>query len=668
MDKDKNFKESEPNLYASLLAHLISAIKNAVRYIEYFIYIIFCFSKHTLSNLETFRVDKSNIVDLDTDAKLMEADLTYNSEVFNKAAIELIKQGKTCYEHPWAATGLLDNCNLYHDENLLSSDLFVAKDLVNPIRDINNDLQIGPNLNLENDCTTPILKVGDLEGAARIENSLVLNAEISSEVLGLGSAESRAWSGNKFEHLPFPESNPEKFGLNKMDGPINGKLFSKGLKDEFLRIQTYESKFDLHTEQGVNFAGLNTSGLCEAPVILIEPEKSCYRQTWKAISCYNISNIYQDAEVVNNYENITSNLRVDGRWRLGEVVYEVTFNSRINNKSSSLDEIGTGILPKAEEQLNVGSLDTTLEVALSESQIHEKLGTVNDWNKIAPFDTDYFQKPETVNNFVSNQEIDNRLSGLGRIETNYLMAGEAESLSLLESNPGNFAWNKMEGAANAALFNKDLKGGPFESQAHGKEFTNIATTEGLEYMSMAACSIERNTNGLELDSLRLEPNFKNNLKPAVYNYDNEFIVEITKINSKLADIYKGAFEANYTKHSDYKRHVAHSLRELISNTIRFLAPKDKVVKNWVIESNRSKELLHDEEPTRRARILYIYRERPKRERKLIEDDARSITRLYNLLNKPSHKLSCNVSEKLLDNYFEKVKNALETIVLLYNHP
>src|SRR5699024_1469904 len=49
-----------------------------------------------------------------------------------------------------------------------------------------------------------------------------------------------------------------------------------------------------------------------------------------------------------------------------------------------------------------------------------------------------------------------------------------------------------------------------------------------------------------------------------YDYDEDFLEELSKINNDLVKIYKGAIEINCNKPSDYKRHVANGFRELIS--------------------------------------------------------------------------------------------------------
>lgn len=166
-----------------------------------------------------------------------------------------------------------------------------------------------------------------------------------------------------------------------------------------------------------------------------------------------------------------------------------------------------------------------------------------------------------------------------------------------------------------------------------------------------------------------EADLKHGLTSEKYDYCGRFIEELTEVDESLVEIYKGVIQINSLKPADYKRHVADGLRELISHTIRFLLPDDNKLKGWLIKTNR-KQLLYKKNgklvPNRKAKLIYIFRDQPKRERKLAEKEADCINRLYHILNKPTHKPKADIPSKLLENYLEKVKNHLRTIILLYN--
>jgi len=73
----------------------------------------------------------------------------------------------------------------------------------------------------------------------------------------------------------------------------------------------------------------------------------------------------------------------------------------------------------------------------------------------------------------------------------------------------------------------------------------------------------------------------------------------------LVKPYLGAYNALRSRNPDRGRHVLTSLRELVWHLLRILAP-DEIVLPW-IQSRPEKGLIDKKKPTRRARILYIYR-------------------------------------------------------------
>lgn len=212
----------------------------------------------------------------------------------------------------------------------------------------------------------------------------------------------------------------------------------------------------------------------------------------------------------------------------------------------------------------------------------------------------------------------------------------------------------------------------FHSYSNVNEFLvgeHVDTLPNLINNSIEEESIKKNRN-LDLGFSAIETDPKYALISEKSDYCRRFIEELTKVDKSLVEIYKGVIEINSLKPADYKRHVANGLRELISNTIRFLLPDDNNLKSWLIKTNR-KQLLYEKNgklvPSRKAKLTYLFRDRPKRERKLAEKEADCINRLYHILNKPTHNPRANIPGKLMMNYLEKVKNHLRTLILLYNH-
>ncbi|GEM_PF-1817998 len=304
-------------------------------------------------------------------------------------------------------------------------------------------------------------------------------------------------------------------------------------------------------------------------------------------------------------------------------------------------------------------------------------------------DTEVVDKPQLIGdcidfelpighgtNYLSDGDMDNSFSISDGTTSSFsnndgIMIGDVDSSLSIKSDMNSLVISDIEnGLSNTASiginknFNSGLELGAYSSRFPdlGDEFSLGGYRNDYEY-NLTNSSISSNDLFLSDSNKEYQRNVKS------YNYDKNFLKELSKINKELADIYKGVVEVNKEKPSDYKRHVANSLRELISNTIRCLLPQNGYLVEWLVQTNR-KQLLIDKNgklvPTRKGKLIYIFRDRPKRERKLVEDETKCINRLYNILNGPTHKLTTNISGELIDNYIQKVKNSLKILILLYN--
>ena len=78
---------------------------------------------------------------------------------------------------------------------------------------------------------------------------------------------------------------------------------------------------------------------------------------------------------------------------------------------------------------------------------------------------------------------------------------------------------------------------------------------------------------------------------------------LLELEPDLLNLLQGARVALKTPNPDRPRHVLVSLRELVTQVLHLLAPDDSI-RSWTNDSS----LYHNGRPTRRARLLYIYRE------------------------------------------------------------
>lgn len=77
---------------------------------------------------------------------------------------------------------------------------------------------------------------------------------------------------------------------------------------------------------------------------------------------------------------------------------------------------------------------------------------------------------------------------------------------------------------------------------------------------------------------------------------------LLELDPNLRSMWLGAKESLWSDNSDRARHVLFSLRELVTQTLHLVAPKEAVT-GWTSDPAH----FHNESPTRRARILYVCR-------------------------------------------------------------
>ncbi|MGE4266331.1 MAG: hypothetical protein AB7F25_02740 [Deferribacterales bacterium] len=129
----------------------------------------------------------------------------------------------------------------------------------------------------------------------------------------------------------------------------------------------------------------------------------------------------------------------------------------------------------------------------------------------------------------------------------------------------------------------------------------------------------------------------------------------------LARIYIGAREAFSGNNPDRTRHVLSSLRELWNHLLWQLAPNEHVI-TWIEQQTVKKDLLHEDKPTRRARILYICREinsGPFSE--FMTHDTMALLKLYALFNR-IHEPEIGLTDKQVQAIFLRVDSFIMNIL------
>ena len=121
---------------------------------------------------------------------------------------------------------------------------------------------------------------------------------------------------------------------------------------------------------------------------------------------------------------------------------------------------------------------------------------------------------------------------------------------------------------------------------------------------------------------------------------------LQQLDPSLARLYIGARDALHGNNVDRARHILSSLRELWNHLLRRLAPDD-LVAAWIPGVSNQKELLYDDKPTRRARVVYVCRELNSDPRTaFLTHDTRALVKLLELFNRV-HELETALTDEQL---------------------
>lgn len=135
---------------------------------------------------------------------------------------------------------------------------------------------------------------------------------------------------------------------------------------------------------------------------------------------------------------------------------------------------------------------------------------------------------------------------------------------------------------------------------------------------------------------------------------------LTDLNPDLRVMWVGAREALRSENPDRSRHVAFSLRELITHTLHALAPDD-AIQNWTNDQS----LFHNGRPTRKARVLYICREINHGPfTSFIRADVKASIEFISLFQR-GHELAISFSEKQLETLVTRTEAFLRLLILAH---
>lgn len=146
--------------------------------------------------------------------------------------------------------------------------------------------------------------------------------------------------------------------------------------------------------------------------------------------------------------------------------------------------------------------------------------------------------------------------------------------------------------------------------------------------------------------------------------DNTQALEIfaPDIEDKLNRLLLGAIEANESLNPDKNRHVFISLRELITHTLHYLAPDDKI-HAWSDDVN----LYRNNNPTREARLLYIMRDMNHPPlNAFCGDDIKTTIKFIGIFQRGTHELESSFTESQLKALISKTRSMIRFLFELSN--
>lgn len=145
---------------------------------------------------------------------------------------------------------------------------------------------------------------------------------------------------------------------------------------------------------------------------------------------------------------------------------------------------------------------------------------------------------------------------------------------------------------------------------------------------------------------------------------DETIKMLKEVDPGLIQPLLGALKASKQRTFDRTRHFLVSLREFWGNLLRMLAPEKELLK-W-IDENAEPQLLHDNKPTRRAKIMYLCRNcKDDTITKFVEHDINSFIKYFDVFNR-LHILNIDWDDRYIAVYFAKTLSFLFFILRIWD--
>lgn len=137
---------------------------------------------------------------------------------------------------------------------------------------------------------------------------------------------------------------------------------------------------------------------------------------------------------------------------------------------------------------------------------------------------------------------------------------------------------------------------------------------------------------------------------------------LSAFDGRLLGLLHGARQALHSSNPDRARHVTTSVRELFTHVLHAMAP-DEDVRQWATRD----DFFHNNQPTRRARLLYVCRHidcDPLSQ--FVQDDVKAALSFINSLHSGAHTIESELTTAQLDAIIVRMESLLVFLLQLRN--
>ena len=202
-------------------------------------------------------------------------------------------------------------------------------------------------------------------------------------------------------------------------------------------------------------------------------------------------------------------------------------------------------------------------------------------------------------------------------------------------------------------FSKYLAGKEFATSVHRFDCLAIASREYFNSGNLLLANSNEVKLPEETRELQLEEQAKIESQTRTAIEKN-----LAVINPKLLQLWHGAVKATESNNPERTRHALTSLRALFDHLLDVLAPKERVSK-WITDPKDFMDKASSKEPTRRARLKFIYASIDTPEfGAFLKADITSVLSLYAVFNDGTHGLDSAYSDAQLYMIFRRFEGAI----------